>query len=189
MMEGNENRAEDEVIEFYFFKGFQYNEILLFISKYHNVEMSFRTLKRRLRSLCLKRRSTVVEVQECRRALTNLIDGPGSSRGYCSLWHSLHLQGFPIHGCIDGYSRKILWLYVTKSNNCPSNIAAFYVPAVSEFNGCPVKLITDAGTENGTMAGLHSFCRNDLNSHRYVTSPQNQRIEGWWSFFRRTSAK
>ena len=32
------------------------------------------------------------------------------------------------------------------------------------------------------------FVRNDLNSHRYVTSPQNQRIEGWWSFFCRTSA-
>ena len=72
MMEGNENRAEDGVIEFYLFKGFQYNEILLCMSKYHNVEMSLRTLKSRLRSLCLKRRSTVVEVQECQRALTNL---------------------------------------------------------------------------------------------------------------------
>ena len=176
------------------------------------------------------------------KSIDKRIDGPGSSRGYRSVWHSLQIQGlrvshtlvqhlvhevdphgcnmrcsrrlrwrvyrnaspnyswhcdgydkmtpygFPIHGCIDGYSRNILWLYVTKSNTFPSTITAFYLHAVSEFNGCPVNLITDAGTENGTMAGLHSFFRNDLNSHRYVTSPQNQRIEGWWSCFCRTSA-
>lgn len=33
------------------------------------------------------------------------------------------------------------------------------------------------------MAGIHSFFRDDPGSHRYVPSPRNQRIEGWWSFF------
>lgn len=36
------------------------------------------------------------------------------------------------------------------------------------------------------MAGIHSFrlsfFRDDPDSHRYVPSPRNQRIEGWWSF-------
>ena len=73
---------------------------------------------------------------------------------HCDGYDKMTPYGFPIHGCIEGYSRKILWLYVTKSNSCPSNIAAFYLHAVSEFNGCPVNLITDAGTENGTMAGI-----------------------------------
>ena len=33
---------------------------------------------------------------------------------------------FPIHGCIDGFSRKILWLKVTRSNNDPAVISQFY---------------------------------------------------------------
>ena len=45
-------------------------------------------------------------------------------------------------------------------------------------------LVRDLGTESGVMAGIHSNC-NDPNSHRYVPSPQNQRIEGWWSFLRK----
>ena len=46
-------------------------------------------------------------------------------------------------------------------------------------------LVTDLGTESGVMAGIHSFFCNDPNSHRYVPSPRNQRIEGWWSFLRK----
>ena len=49
--------------------------------------------------------------------------------------------GFPIHGCIDGYSRKVLWLYVTHSNNLPDNIAAYYLDAVRDQGGCPVNSI------------------------------------------------
>ena len=46
-------------------------------------------------------------------------------------------------------------------------------------------LVTDLGTESGVMAGIHSFFCNDPNSHRYVPSPWNQRIEGWWSFLKK----
>ena len=163
------------------------------MSKFHGVKMSLRTLKRHLRSLALKRRNTIINYQECRRAVTELVQGPGNLRGYRAIWHSLQLQGmrvprsivqqivhevdpegidvrrsrrlrrrvywnigpnyawhcdgydklkpygFPVHGCIDGYSRKILWLYVTKSNNFPSNIAAYYLEAVSMYGGCPMK--------------------------------------------------
>lgn len=99
------------------------------------------------------------------------------------VWHAdgydkLKPFGFPIHGCIDGYSRKVLWLYVTKSNNLPDNIAAYYLDSVKQQGGCPVELYTDLGTENGTMAGIHSFFRDDPDSHKYVPSPRNQRIEG-----------
>ena len=37
--------------------------------------------------------------------------------------------GFPIHASIDGWSRKILWLYVTRSNNLLQNIVAYYLEA------------------------------------------------------------
>lgn len=49
-----------------------------------------------------------------------------------------------------------------------------------------MKLVTDLGTENGIMASLQCFFRDDLGSHTYVPSPRNQRIEGWWSYFRRS---
>lgn len=103
-------------------------------------------------------------------------------------WHQdgydkLKPFGFPIHGAIDGFSRRILWLKVTRSNNSPDNIAAFFLDTVSELKGCPIELITDLGTENSLVAALQSFFRDNPEAHRYVSSPRNQRIEGWWSFF------
>jgi hypothetical protein len=53
-------------------------------------------------------------------------------------------------------------------------------------------LRTDCGTENGIMAAIQAYFRqqgNDefagSNSHKYGTSPSNQRIEAWWSYYRR----
>ena len=103
-------------------------------------------------------------------------------------WHidgydKLKTWGFPIHGAIDGFSRKILWLEVTRSNNSPNKIASYYARTVSKVGGCPVELITDLGTENGVAAALQSFFRDNPEAHRYVASPRNQRIEGWWSYY------
>ena len=47
--------------------------------------------------------------------------------------------------------------------------------------------MTDLGTENGIMADIHAFFRNDPDRHRCVTSPRNQRIKSWWALFRRTN--
>ena len=93
--------------------------------------------------------------------------------------------GFPIHAAIDGYSRKILWLKVTLTNNSPDMIGSFYLKAIRKLGGCPVELITDLGTENGLAASIQCFFRENLDAHRYVASPRNQRIEGWWSQFAR----
>ena len=103
-------------------------------------------------------------------------------------WHidgydKLKCWGFPIHGAIDGFSRKILWLEITRSNNSPNKIATFYARTVSELGGCPVELITDLGIENGLAAAMQSFFRDNPEAHRYVSSPRNQRIEGWWSYY------
>ena len=103
-------------------------------------------------------------------------------------WHvdgydKLKPWGFPVHGAIDGFSRRILWLQVTRSNNAPDNVACFYLRNVSIVNGCPMELITDLGTENSIIASIQSFFRNNMDGHRYVSSPRNQRIESWWSQF------
>ena len=73
-----------------------------------------------------------------------------------------------------------MWLYVTRSNNQPNNVAAYYLATIEEYGGCPVDLVTDLGTGNGIMAAIHAFFRDDPDSHRYVPSPRNQRIEAWW---------
>ena len=48
---------------------------------------------------------------------------------------------------------------MTRSNNYPDNIAAYSenLDSEKELGGCPRKLNTDLGTENGTMAGIHCF--------------------------------
>ena len=48
-------------------------------------------------------------------------------------YDKLKCWGFPIHGAIDGFSRKILWLEITRSNNSPNKIATFYARTVSEL--------------------------------------------------------
>ena len=102
------------------------------------------------------------------------------------MWHAdgydkLAPYRFPIHGCIDGFSRKVIWLYITRSNSYPDNIAAYYLDAVRELGGCPRQLITDIRTDNGTIAGIQCFFLDNPDAHKYVPSPRNQRIEAWWA--------
>lgn len=118
-----------------------------------------------------------------RRAYIN----PGPN--FC--WHldgydKIKPYGFPIHGGIDGFSRKMMWLKLTRSNNNPEVILKLYLDAVTEAGGCPKKVRTDYGTENGLVAAAQCWFTNDIGSHMYGTSQHNQRIEAWWSFFRRS---
>ena len=92
------------------------------------------------------------------------------------MWHidgydKLKPYGFAIHGCIDSFSHKILWLFVDRSNNHPGIIGKAYLDAVKRFGGCPLKVRSDLGTENGIVAGAQAFFRNDLISHTYGSSP------------------
>ena len=110
----------------------------------------------------------------------------------CKGYDKLKPFGFPIHGAVDGYSRKVLWLEVVKSNNSPTVPAQLYLGIVRHLKGCPVLLRTDCGTENGTMAAMQCFFRANSDdeyaadkSHQYGTSTRNQRIENWWSHLRK----
>ena len=77
---------------------------------------------------------------------------------------------------------------MTCSINQSNNIATYFLDAVGELNGCPVDLVSNLGTGNGIVAAAQAFFRVDQNSHRYVPSPCNQRIESWWSQYSRSSA-
>ncbi|XP_034094570.1 uncharacterized protein LOC117561334 isoform X6 [Gymnodraco acuticeps] len=123
-------------------------------------------------------------------------------RGYVTagpnqVWHAdgydkLKPFGIAISGCIDGFSRKVMWLRSGSTNNDPGIIAQYYLQCVSEFGLLPARLRTDCGTENGTMAAINCTLRSQHTddfagalSHMYGTSTANQRIESWWSFFRK----
>ena len=43
--------------------------------------------------------------------------------------------GISIHGCIDGYSRRIIWLEVAATNTMPELIAKYYLDAVKQMKG------------------------------------------------------
>lgn len=45
--------------------------------------------------------------------------------------------GFCIHGCIDGFSRKIIWLNVASSNNDPLIIANFFLSSIKKLKFVP----------------------------------------------------
>jgi hypothetical protein len=126
------------------------------------------------------------QIRKARRLRRRTYRVPGPN--HC--WHTdgydkLKPYGFPIHGCIDGWSRKIIWLRVARSNNNPIVPGLFYVESVAAY-GCPVKLRSDCGTENGVMAALQCEFRSSSDAHFFGTSPANQRIESWWSQLRRS---
>jgi hypothetical protein len=111
-------------------------------------------------------------------------------------WHvdsydKLKPYGFCINGCIDGFSRKIIWLEAYTSNNNPNLIASYFVNAVKFRKGCPKRLRLDRGTENASISQMEMFFRYENDDDEvnncviFGSSNHNQRIESWWGFFRK----
>ena len=68
----------------YFKKGFKYEEILLFLRNYHDLNISMPTLKRRVKAYGLKRRNTDYDIDLVRKEIRRLLDGPGCMGGNLS---------------------------------------------------------------------------------------------------------
>eukprot|EP00731_Ephydatia_muelleri_P016141 Em0009g565a len=90
-----------------------------------------------------------------------LMAGADVNKGSNWCWHidgydKLKPFGFPIHACIDGFSRKIIWLELTATNNDPNVVVKFYLDAV-------VKL--EAVSEEGSK---HWWPSISLNEEFYV---------------------
>ena len=96
-------------------------------------------------------------------------------------FEKLKPYGFRIHGCVDGFSRRIMWLKVTGSNNSPVVSVSYYLETVSALKLCLTLLQTDCGTENNITARTQCHFANDICVHKYDSSPSNQRIENFWS--------
>ena len=240
----------EDCIRSYWFIGYKYASIVMFLSRYHSVQITVRQLKYLSNvKYDLRRRSRESAMHEIRRAVRYELNGPGCLMGYramtrclrtrynlkvsrdtvmrllkeidpvgveqrrarrlrrriyrCpgpnAIWHidgydKLAPFGFGISGCIDGYSRRIIYLQVSSSNHDPSLIAGYYMKTVEQLRGCPRMVWTDCGTENGVIAALQQVFHDDANNqqtygHRYVASTSNQRIEAWWSQFRKSRSE
>ena len=122
------------------------------------------------------------------------------SKGPNYLWHidgydKLKPFGFCIHGAIDGFSRRILWLEVASTNSDPKVIAQYYLDYVRQFGGTARIIRGDRGTENVSLAAIQHFfrrsCDDDFSaakSFMYGKSTTNQRIEAWWGRLRQGCA-
>ena len=119
------------------------------------------------------------------------------SRGPNWCWHidgydKISPYGIGIHGCIDGFSRYIIWLEACSTNSDPKVIAGYYLKSVEEQVACPVIVRADRGTENGHVAIMQTLLRSshqdDHSGDRsfiYAKSTTNQRIESWWAILRK----
>ena len=115
------------------------------------------------------------------------------TKGPNFIWHidghdKLKPFGFSIHACIDGYSRRLIWLEVCPSNKNPEVIGRFYLDAVKQLGGVPRKMRSDDGTESSIVEALHLFLRSTHDDEdvgfgcfSIGRSTSNQRIEAYWS--------
>lgn len=114
------------------------------------------------------------------------------ARGPNYTWHvdgydKLKPYGIAISGCIDGFSRNVIWIEARHTNNDPKVVAGFYVNALNELKGCPRVVRADQGTENTYIEQMQTFLRrtDDDTCFIYGKSTLNQRIEAFWSLIRR----
>lgn len=116
--------------------------------------------------------------QETVRVLLHIIDPKGielrrkkrlrrriySIKGPNAVWHidgydNLSKYGIKIHGCIDGFSRQIIWLKASVSNKNLNIIAHYYIESIKRYGVCPRRVRADMGTEKVHAEAIQKFLR------------------------------
>ena len=103
-----------------------------------------------------------------------------------SLWHidghhSLIRWGIVVHGCIDGYSRRIIFLECS-SNNLSQTVLSLFLNAIERDRGLwPSRIRVDRGVENVLVCDAMVEARGE-NRGSFIagSSTHNQRIERLW---------
>ena len=95
--------------------------------------------------------------------------------------------GIAIHGCVDGYSRRILWLKAGPTNNNPYVTARCFVDYLREIKSVPRMVRCDRGSENVVIKDIqiclrsfHTDTMSGTKSFSEGRSTANQRIEMFW---------
>lgn len=103
-----------------------------------------------------------------------------------SLWHidghhSLIRWGFVIHGCVDGFSRRIMFIHCS-TNNLASTVLDLFLTAIQETGGFwPSRIRVDYGVENTAICDAMVATRGEgRGSFIAGSSTRNQRIERLW---------
>ena len=85
-----------------------------------------------------------------------------------------------------------MWLCAYHTSSGPKVIAGYFMGVVTKMEGTARIIREDLGTENCTVGNIQCSLRQDANdgfagdrSFLYGRSTGNQRIEQWWSQFRR----
>lgn len=118
------------------------------------------------------------------------------SKGPNFTWHmdsydKLRPYGIAINGCIDGFSRYLVWLEANYTASDPKVVGGYFISSIDELGGCPKFIRADKGTENVVVEQMQTFLHQtleamDTSDHfMYGRSTANQRIENWWCFLRR----
>ena len=101
-------------------------------------------------------------------------------------YHKLKPFVFCIQGCIDGYSRRIIWLEIGVTNNDPDVTAGYFLDAIHSVDSVSWILRADNGTENVHIAAFQRIFRREEvdafggeKSFIYGRSVSNQWIEAW----------
>lgn len=84
-------REITNLITHYFNRGYPYGAIVGLLHA-AGVQMCVRTLKRRLKSLGLRRKGQLIEEEHLRNVISEELQGPGRLSGYRGIWHALRLR-------------------------------------------------------------------------------------------------
>jgi len=96
--------------------------------------------------------------------------------------------GIEIYGCIDAYSRYVIWVYVGISNATAVSCFHQFLAAIETEGKQPRFVRSDRGNETTMLAVAHYQLQQDQepglifeDCYLYGTSTANQRIESWWT--------
>ena len=71
--------------------------------------------------------------------------------------NKLERWGLCIHGCVDGFIRKLLWLVEASSNNDPILTSIYFLRYIKKYRIAPNLLRMDKGRENIYCEDLQLF--------------------------------
>lgn len=135
-------------------------------------------------------RAKLLKAQRLHRRVYN-VKGPNH------IWHidgndKLKPFGFCISGCMDGFSRKLIWLEVARTNKNPDLVCTNFLNAIADLRVVPSIVRMDRGTENVHIANAQQLLRSNHTDSlasvavMYGSSTHNQRIERFWLYLRQT---